>query len=144
MGASKNEPLGEGGQSKVYLVRTPERTKERKQSLEAITNHVWILDSTDKVHLVESRLKFIEAIRTYTRADKPNELGAMEEFKIRDDAKQSLDRLNQEIEVLKQILPGLPKLLGFDMKNGGWSRNISQTGRWKIILRSTRATRLSR
>ncbi len=112
----KREPLGEGGQSKVYLVRTPERTKERKQSLEAITNHVWILDTTDKVHLVESRLKFIEAIRTYTRADKPNELGAMKEFKIRDDAKQSLDRLDQEIEVLKQNRPGLPKLLGFDIE----------------------------
>ena len=26
----RKEPLGEGGQSKVYLVRTPERTKQRK------------------------------------------------------------------------------------------------------------------
>ena len=30
----RKEPLGEGGQSKVYLVRTPERTKQRRLSLE--------------------------------------------------------------------------------------------------------------
>src|SRR5580704_3420693 len=89
----KPEPLGEGGQSKVYLVRTPERTKEREQSRDAIKNHVWILDSTSKSHLIESRLKFVEAIQTYIRADKANELGAMKEFKLRDDEEQSLRRL---------------------------------------------------
>jgi serine/threonine protein kinase len=108
----KQEPLGEGGQSKVYLVRTPERTKEREQSREALRNHVWVLDSTDKSHLIESRLKFVEAVETYTRADKANELGAMKEFKLRDDEDQSLRRLQREIEVLQQNRSGLPRLLG--------------------------------
>jgi len=40
----------------------------------------------------------------------------MKEFKIRDDEEQSLGRLKREIEVLQQNRPGLPKLLGFDMK----------------------------
>ena len=40
----------------------------------------------------------------------------MKKFKIRDDEKQSLDRLKQEIEVLQQNRPGLPKLLGFDVE----------------------------
>jgi serine/threonine protein kinase len=112
----KKEPLGEGGQSKVYLVRTPERTKERKQSREAITNHVWVSASTSESALQKSRMEYVEAIQTYSRGDKPEELGAMKEFKIRDDEKQSLDRLKQEIEVLQQNRPGLPKLLGFDIE----------------------------
>ena len=61
-------------------------------------------------------LEYVEAIRDYTRPDLPEELGAMKEFKIRDDEKQSLDRLRQEIEVLQQNRPGLPKLLGFDIE----------------------------
>jgi serine/threonine protein kinase len=61
-------------------------------------------------------LEYVEAIRDYTRPDLSEELGAMKEFKIRDDEEQSLNRLNQEIEVLQQNRPGLPKLLGFDIK----------------------------
>jgi hypothetical protein len=97
----KKEPLGEGGQSKVYLVRTPERTKERERSREAITNHVWVSASTSESARQKSRMEYVEAIQTYSRDDKPEELGAMKEFKIRDDEKQSLDRLKQEIEVLQ-------------------------------------------
>ena len=69
----------------------------------------------------------------------------MKEFKIRDDEEQSLNRLHQEIEVLQQNRPGLPKLLGFDIKETGrWSPNSSPTERWKIISWNTEATRLSR
>jgi serine/threonine protein kinase len=64
--------------------------------------------------MFESRLKFVDAVRDYTRPDLPEELGAMKEFKFRDDVEQSLRRLQQEIEVLRQNRPGLPKLLGFD------------------------------
>jgi len=35
----------------------------------------------------------------------------MKRFKIRDDEQQSLDRLKQEVQILKQNRPGLPKLL---------------------------------
>ena len=61
-------------------------------------------------------LEYVEAIRDYTRPDLPEELGAMKEFKIRDDEEQSLNRLIQEIEVLQQNRSGLPKLLNFDIK----------------------------
>jgi hypothetical protein len=40
----KEEPFGEGGQSKVYLVRTPERTLLRLQSLISMVgfgDHQW-------------------------------------------------------------------------------------------------------
>jgi serine/threonine protein kinase len=47
----------------------------------------------------------------YARPDSVSELGAMKVFKIRDDEQQSLDRLKQEIQILKQNRPGLPKLL---------------------------------
>ncbi len=34
------KPLGGGGQSDVYLVRTPERTKQRARSLQFLDSHV--------------------------------------------------------------------------------------------------------
>jgi len=111
----RKEPLGEGGQSKVYLVRAPERTKQRKASLEIINSHAPMLTGT-RESISSHNLEYVEAIRDYTRPDLPEELGAMKEFKIRDDEKQSLDRLKQEIEVLQQNRPGLPKLLGFDIE----------------------------
>ena len=106
----KPEPLGEGGQSKVYLVRTPERTKQRRRSLEIINSHSPMMTGT-KESISHHNLEYVEAIRDYTRPDLPEELGAMKEFKIRDDEEQSLNRLKQEIEVLQQNRPGLPKLL---------------------------------
>lgn len=111
----KKEPLGEGGQSKVYLVRTPERTKQRRRSLEIIKSQLPISIGTEE-SISSRNLEYVEAIRDYTRPDLPDELGAMKEFKLRDNEEQSLSRLRQEIEVLQQNLPGLPKLLGFDIE----------------------------
>lgn len=56
-------------------------------------------------------IRFAAAVHNYTREDLPHELGAMKEFKLRDDVEQSLERLEQEVEVLQQNRPGLPKLL---------------------------------
>lgn len=109
----KPEPLGEGGQSKVYKVRTPERTKQRRGSLEIINSHAPMMTGT-KESMSRHNLGYVEAIQNYIRDDKPDELGAMKEFKFRDDVEQSLRRLQQETEVLQQNRPGLPKLLGFN------------------------------
>lgn len=103
--------LGEGGQSEVYLVRTPDRTKQRALSLSIINSHVPMMTGTTE-SMSRANLEYVEAIREYTRPDLPTELGAMKEFKLRDDEEQSLRRLQQEIEVLQQNRPGLPKLLG--------------------------------
>lgn len=107
--------LGGGGQSDVYLVRTPERTKKRIESLAAINRHVPMMTGTAE-SIAQANLEYVEAIREYTRPDKPEELGAMKEFKLRDDEEQSLRRLQQEIDVLQQNRPGLPKLLGANVK----------------------------
>jgi serine/threonine protein kinase len=113
----RREPLGEGGQSKVYLVRTPARTKQRRQSLGILNSHIpTAISYTTIEEKSDVNIRFAEALQDYTRLDIPEELGAMKEFKIRDDEKQSLDRLKQEIEVLQQNRPGLPKLLGFDIE----------------------------
>jgi serine/threonine protein kinase len=107
----KQEPLGEGGQSTVYLVRTPERTNQRARCLEFIKAHVPIMTGT-KESMSQANLQYVEAIQTYTRADLLSEVGAMKDFKLRDDEEQSLRRLQQEIDVLLENRFGLPKLLG--------------------------------
>ena len=95
-------------------------------------------------------IRFAEALQDYTRLDLPEELGAMKEFKIRDNEKQSLDRLKQEIEVLQQNRPGLPKLLGFDIEerwmvteyfpNGTLEDHIEEyTGNAALALRAFRS-----
>ena len=73
----------------------------------------------------------------------------MKEFKIRDDEKQSLDRLKQEIEVLQQNRPGLPKLLGFDIQerwmvteylpNGTLEDHIEEYGNSALALKAFRS-----
>ncbi len=103
--------LGGGGQSDVYLVRTPERTKKRIASLAAI-NRFTPVQMVTAEQITKANIEYVEAIREYTRPDLPSELGAMKEFKLRDNAAQSQQRLEQEIEVLQQNRPGLPKLLG--------------------------------
>jgi len=103
--------LGGGGQSDVYLVRTPERTKKRIASLAAI-NRFTPVQTVTAEQITKANIEYVEAIREYTRPDLPSELGAMKEFKLRDNAAQSQQRLELEIAVLQQNRPGLPKLLG--------------------------------
>ncbi len=105
------EKLGEGGQSEVYLVRTPERTKQRARSFGITDSYAFPNTQTEEMRSKMNR-EYLDAIREYTRADLPIELGAMKEFKLRDDVEQSLRRLRQEIDVLQENRPGLPKLLG--------------------------------
>jgi len=97
------EPLGHGGQSDVYRVRSPKRVAERAACLLKMRT---ALDGNYRGELADAMLSF-------SRPDSPSELGAMKLFKIRKDSseKQALDRLKQEFEILKQNRPGLPKLL---------------------------------
>jgi serine/threonine protein kinase len=93
-------------------VRTPERTEECRR-------YIQLQESVPPSLTVEAgeRTKAItelaEAVRAYVRPDQPSELGAMKEFIIRpqSDEQQAIDRLKQEIRVLAQGRPGLPKLL---------------------------------
>jgi len=105
------EPLGEGGQSDVFLVRSAARVQERKRDLADIR------EALDGDH----RSTLAEAIFDYARPDNLDELGALKKFKIakshgmdllpgsEDD--RALRRLRTEITILKQNRPGLPRLL---------------------------------
>ncbi len=97
--------LGGGGQSDVFLVRSPARVSERESYLQTIRT------ARDQ----DKKAEFAEAIWSYARPDSLPELGAKKIFKIRDDGgeQQALARLEQEMHVLQQNRPGLPKLLDF-------------------------------
>lgn len=109
------EPLGEGGQSKVFLVRTPARTQQRRRSLGIVNRYAFPNTQTEEMRSKMNE-EYLEAIKDCTRSDLNTELGAMKEFKLRDDDDQSLRRLQQEIDVLQQNRPGLPMLLGANTK----------------------------
>ena len=95
--------LGGGGQSDVFLVRSPARATQRAACLRTIRA---ALDQ-------DKRSEMADAMWSYSRPDSPSELGAMKIFKIRDEGgeEQSLNRLKQEFKVLSENRPGLPKLL---------------------------------
>ena len=95
--------LGGGGQSDVFLVRSPERVTQRAVCLQTIRA---ALDGDRWAELAE-------AVWEYSRPDLTSELGAKKIFKIRPDSdeEQAVQRLKQEFQILQQNRPGLPKLL---------------------------------
>ncbi len=95
--------LGGGGQSDVFLVRSPERVTQRAVCLQTIRT---ALDG-------DRRAELAEAVWEYSRPNSFSELGAKKIFKIRPDSdeQQALQRLKQEFQILQQNRPGLPKLL---------------------------------
>lgn len=106
-------PLGEGGQSTVFLVRGPDRISERNRDIETIHSYgPW--GTTAQETKTQKTGAFAEAVANYARSEMPSDLGAMKSFKIRREG-QDGERLRQEIEVLQQNRPGLPKLLDFNL-----------------------------
>ena len=115
--------LGEGGQSTVYLVRTPERTAERKSTLlEIVDSNPWAVMMANTRD--ERVARFADAISKHSRADQTSELRAMKVFKLdKTDPEaeaQARQRLIQEITALqKSGLPGFPGI--FDSNEAeGW------------------------
>lgn len=96
-------PLGHGGQSDVFLVRSPKRVAQRAACLQVIRR---ALHEGNQAELAD-------ALWSHSRPDDLSELGAMKVFKIREDSseEQPLARLRQEFDILKQNRSGLPKLL---------------------------------
>jgi serine/threonine protein kinase len=112
------DPLGAGGQSEVFLVRGPERVNARKKDIEQIFSFSpW----GTSMAATRARLtgEFIEAVADYARTELPSELGAMKVFILRDTGsggeQQAVSRLTQEVEILREGRPGLPKLLDFNL-----------------------------
>jgi serine/threonine protein kinase len=112
------DPLGAGGQSEVFLVRGPGRLNARKKDIEQILSFSpWGTSMADTRSLRTG--EFVEAIADYARAETISELGAMKVFKLREVGRegeqQAVNRLKQEVEVLREGRPGLPKLLDFNL-----------------------------
>jgi Protein kinase domain len=103
------EPLGRGGQSTVYLVRRPEREEVRQRSLKILR------DLSGRAFSDGSAWDFARAAMEVAREDLPSELAAFKVFDPRGagaEAEQhALDRLRNEMKVLKENRPGLLKLL---------------------------------
>lgn len=95
--------LGEGGQSTVFLVRTPKRVAERVKNLDEIQIALHQIGHHNP--------QLANAIWSFARPDEPSELGAMKRFKIRDGGAPAAKRLQREIAILREGRPGLPQLL---------------------------------
>jgi len=108
------EPLGGGGQSDVFLVRSPARVARRAMCLEEIKTALE----------VDRGGELPTAIWNYAHPELTEELGALKQFKIPPKSSttlpagskeaEAIERLRNEIAVLEKGLPGLPKLLDFN------------------------------
>lgn len=109
------DPLGSGGQSDVFLLRSPERVQQRKNCLKVIDKT--LMASPVRTDQRDEQLgDLATAFGDYARPEVDSELGALKVFKSRggsplDPASQEFQRLRNEIDVLRKNYPGLPKLL---------------------------------
>src|SRR6266404_2661050 len=90
------EPLGEGGQSVVYLARSPARVAQREiylNTLKELSGQSF--DNTKAA-------AFAMASMEYARAELPSELGALKVFKTREGGAPAKERLKREIAVLRE------------------------------------------
>jgi serine/threonine protein kinase len=103
------EPLGKGGQSTVFLVRSPKRRAAREKSFKTLK------DLSGQGFNDETALKFASASLDVARGEYASELGALKMFDPRaagpEAEQQALGRMQNEIAILKQNRPGLLKLL---------------------------------
>jgi serine/threonine protein kinase len=103
------EPLGGGGQSDVFKVRTRERATQRANISHNLPK-IWVALELEAVKLTT----LASAMYNYARPEKPNELAALKVFKIPEKNPErdlAIGRLENEIAVLSENLPGMLKLL---------------------------------
>jgi serine/threonine protein kinase len=103
------EPLGSGGQSKVFLARRPVRREAREKSFKVLR------ELSGQGFSDQTALAFAKASLDVAREDYPSELGALKVFNPRaagpQAEEQALARMHNEIAILEQNRPGLLKLL---------------------------------
>lgn len=118
--------LGEGGQSRVFLVRNPSRVRERRNNLaDLLHSNPWAPYAGSNPKEPEERAgRVANSIWSYARSESLSDLGALKIFKIPDDsagAAEALGRLKNEITVLRGGRPGLVRLL-----------EANETERWVV------------
>jgi serine/threonine protein kinase len=106
-GWEKIRPLGSGGQSDVFLVRSPNRARQRGDALGKM-----------RPAFHEAKMEeFSTFVWNHARPDELSELGALKVFKPRshgiapEEQQQEQRRYADELEALSQIPTGLPKML---------------------------------
>ncbi len=110
-------PLGEGGQSSVFLVRAPARRAVREACVDRLAKM-----SGGSRYDSKGAAEMAGAVWNYSRPDLPSELGALKLFKIAQEGSVlppppgskdfvAIERLRNEITALTMGLDGLPKLL---------------------------------
>lgn len=93
--------IGGGGQSDVYLARSPKRADEREKYRRLMPP---LSDGAKHAELAD-------VMYQYSRPDKDDEIGALKEFKFREHSGKPIERLKREISILKEGRPNLPRLL---------------------------------
>ena len=104
--------LGEGGQSTVYLARTPERVQKRRESAAALRKMSGI--RLDDIRAAE---EFSKAVVDLSRQDLSTEVGALKVFRIRTGGAPAQERLKREIQILSENRRNLPRLLDSNEKD---------------------------
>jgi len=107
----REEKLGSGGQSTVFLVRRPERKLVRDASFGTLK----VLSAQNLANR-QWALEFAQASMDVARQENASELAALKQFIPRaagtpKDEQQAVGRLKNEIDVLSQDRPGLLKML---------------------------------
>lgn len=98
--------IGAGGQSTVYLARTPQRVAEGEQSYQVLREL-----AGGGLRDIATAERFAKAPLDLARFDSLSDLGALKVFKIREGGAPAQERLKREIAVLSEKRPHLPKLL---------------------------------
>jgi serine/threonine protein kinase len=118
------KPLGKGGQGQVSLVRRPGRVQERRDAIQEILGaNPWEIriDDTERKERIE---RLARAMWKYARADAADDLAALKQFFIAGsgpDTDEAVNRLKNEILILRQGRPGLVGLI-----------DANETDRWIV------------
>ena len=110
------EPLGEGGQSRVFKVRSPARVQERRNVIQEVkASNPWGMYAGPNEKEIPERIdRLAMSIWSYTRPEGGSDLGALKMFKIDGtgpETDEAIGRLKNEIAVLRQNIPGMVRLL---------------------------------
>jgi serine/threonine protein kinase len=103
-------PLGRGGQSTVYLARSPERVSDRSKSTQIIK----AFSGGTSIRSQGEAENFAKAMWSLARMDIPEEVGALKIFRAREGGAPAEARLKREIAVLREDRVGLPRLYAAD------------------------------